>query len=212
MNRIVIAIDGPAQAGKGTLARKLAKYFGFIHVDSGAIYRAAVFHALMEGLDPEDGSDVAFALSLMPPSRLNEPGLRTEEIAKLTAKIAPHSEVREAANAFQYKLVAFSPRGAVVEGRDICTKVFPEAPFKFYLTASSQVRAERRLHALGPNSGAVLEELKMAIEARDHADSTREIDPLVRHPDACLIDSSELGVEEVFNAALSSIGDRIAKH
>ncbi|MEM8629994.1 MAG: (d)CMP kinase [Pseudomonadota bacterium] len=193
-----VAIDGTAAAGKGTLAREIARSFGFAHLDTGLLYRATGVKAA-EGLGP-----VAAAQSLTPED-LSRPDLRSGEAGKAASRVAALPEVRAALLAFQ-KQFARRPGGAVLDGRDIGTVICPEAEVKFFVTASDRVRAERRnaeLTAAGEDT--TLEAVLAALQSRDAADAARDTAPMRPAGDAVLLDTTEMSVEAAVAAAKAQI-------
>lgn len=198
---MVIAIDGPAGAGKSTVARALAERLGFIYLDSGAMYRCVALVALGAGADPDDPDAVtalAEGLDLdLVPDRVTLAGedvsdaIRTQEVAALASRVSVHPGVRAAMVARQRALVADGRW--VAEGRDIGAVVCPDAPLKVYLTASEQERARRRAAESGEDSAAVLS----AQRDRDERDRGRRHGALAAAPDAVELDTTGLSVEEV---------------
>ena len=211
----IIAIDGPAASGKGTLSKRLAADFGFAHLDTGALYRAVGLSVLCAGGDPADsaaGLRAAQALAL-DDRILGDPALRGDEAAQAASKVAAMPEVRAALLAFQRDFAARPPggRGAVLDGRDIGTVVCPEARAKLFITASVEVRAERRVRELRQAGhdvivATVLEDMR----ARDERDSRRAVAPLVPAVDAFVLDTSALDADQAFAAALTFIRLKIA--
>lgn len=205
----VIAIDGPAAAGKGTLARRLASELNFAYLDSGSLYRAVAALCLAQGVDPGDEAAAEAVARALTPADLKRPDLRTEATASAASVVAAHPKVREALLQFQRAFASHPPegkRGAVLDGRDIGTVVCPDAELKFFVTASAEARAERRHQELimgGEESiyARVLED----IEARDHRDSTRAVAPLKAADDAKLLDTSDMTIEEVFRSAMQEV-------
>ncbi len=203
MNSPIIAIDGPAAAGKGTLARRLAQHFGYAYLDTGLIYRAVGMKAKREGLEP------GLAAQGLSPADLDAPGLRTEEASQEASKVSSLPEVRAALLDFQRRFASHPPapaKGAVLDGRDIGTVVCPKAACKLFVTASPEARAQRRHKELlerGESSiyARVLEELR----ERDERDSTRAVAPLTPAQDATVLDTTELDADQVFAAALKLI-------
>lgn len=193
----IIAIDGPAGSGKSSVAKSLAKELGFLHVDTGAIYRSLACAAIESGIslsDPEAVSQLAASLTQINTS----PEIRTEKIGAAASQISQYPEVRANLLELQRRFGNQSKTGAVLEGRDIGTVVFPDAKFKFFLTASSEQRAKRRLLELQQRGepadyAEVLKELK----ERDERDKNRAVAPLVPAQDAFLIDTSESSLEQV---------------
>ncbi|AFO86457.1 (d)CMP kinase [Phaeobacter inhibens] len=196
-----VAVDGPAAAGKGTISRAVAAHFGFGHLDTGLLYRA-VGARMLAGDKPIDA-----ALALLPDD-LERPELRTAQVAQAASKVAVIAEVRAALVDFQR---AFARRagGAVLDGRDIGTVICPRAQAKLFVTASAEVRAQRRLQELmaagNPTSYAeVLEDVK----ARDARDTNRSESPLKPASDAVLIDTSALTIDEAVATAIAAIDAR----
>lgn len=202
----VIAVDGPAASGKGTLARKLAEHFGFHHLDTGLLYRAVG----LQVADRIDDQNAAIqAARGFNPSWLADPELRTDRVAQFASKVSAIPEVRTALLEFQHRFAA-TPPGAVLDGRDIGTVICPEAPVKLFVTAQVEVRAARRLKELQQTGvetiyAAVLQDL---ID-RDARDSKRAAAPLKVADGAFLLDTSALGPEDVFATALAWITPRI---
>ncbi|HRV63960.1 MAG TPA: d(CMP) kinase [Albidovulum sp.] len=189
-----VAIDGPAAAGKGTISRAVAAQFGFAHLDTGLLYRAV----------GAKGGDPVRAAQTLSDADLARPDLRTLAAGQAASRVATIPEVRAALVAFQR---AFARRegGAVLDGRDIGTVICPEAEVKLYVTASAQVRAHRRWLEVGGDEAQVLAEV---IE-RDKRDAERAVAPLKPAPDALVLDTSEMTVEEAVDAARAVIAARI---
>ena len=182
MRQFTVAIDGPAAAGKGTIGRALSARFGFLHLDTGMLYRA-VGARVMQGEAPEA------AARALTPADMTAPGLRTPEVAEAASRVAALPEVRAALVAFQ-RGFARRPGGAVLDGRDIGTVICPGAEVKLYVTASAEVRAHRRWLEEGGEEAVVLE----AVRARDARDAGRAEAPLRPADDAVLIDTSEMTI------------------
>ena len=197
-----VAIDGPAAAGKGTIARALAEHFGFAYLDTGLLYRAAARKA-MDGMDP-----VAAAKALSPHD-FERAGLRTAKVGQAASKIAALPKVRAALVEFQHKF-ARSEGGAVLDGRDIGTVICPEAEVKLFVTASDAVRAVRR-HAELVEKAADLTvaEVLADLQARDARDTERKVAPLLAAVDAVLLDTSEMTIAEAVAAAIAEIACRM---
>lgn len=209
MTSRVIAIDGPAGSGKSTTAREVSVQLGLSHVDSGALYRAVALAALDAGMDLDGPKIIELAKSLPVCLRLTENGYRPEvagvdvsrEIRsdRVTAHSSPVSalpEVREWVNEALREAVSFHPRGAVLDGRDIGSVVFPDAALKVYLTADEAERARRRLRQHGRSIDEVsVKETMTRMAGRDRADSTRAVAPLSVADDAVVIDTTNLTLE-----------------
>jgi len=207
LKAIIIAIDGPAAAGKGTLAVALAQHLGLPHLDTGLLYRAVGRLMLDEGRDcaGDDASDIAARLA---PSDLKRTDLRLPEVDRAASLVAAQPAVRAALLQRQRDFAA--THGAVMDGRDIGTAVFPHADIKLFVTASARARAVRRYqqyHDRDP-SPAALSQLEAEIEARDHIDSARHVSPLQRAEDAILIETDDLTPDQVLARAL----DIVARH
>lgn len=209
---MIIAIDGPAAAGKGTLARRLAEHLGFAYLDTGLLYRATGRKVLDAGDDPADAEAAEAVARRLDADDLVAPGLRTDDVARAASMVASVPGVRAALLDFQRRFAAEPPppyKGAVLDGRDIGTVVCPEAEVKLFVTASDEVRAERRakeLRQAGHDviTARVLQEMK----ERDARDQVRDIAPLVAAPDAVEIDTSGLDADQVFARALALITER----
>ena len=203
---IVIAVDGPAASGKGTLARNvMAAHFGLPHLDTGLIYRALAFTMLSRGLDPDDADAAAVVASSLDPSVLDNHALRTRAIGDLASRVAVHKAARAALVDFQRRF-AGQRGGAVLDGRDIGTVICPDATVKLFVTASPEVRAERRHRELAGRGEAVdFDAILADIRQRDARDSSRADAPLRQAEDAHLIDTSAMGIDEVVQEAINII-------
>jgi CMP/dCMP kinase len=193
-----VAIDGPAAAGKGTISKAVAAEFGFGHLDTGLLYRAVGWKVL-------HGFSAIEAAETLTPEDLAADDLRTPAVAQAASKVAVIAEVRAALVDFQR---AFARRagGAVLDGRDIGTVICPNAPIKLYVTASAEVRAERRWKELmGNGHDAVLEDVLTDVVARDARDRERAEAPLVAADDAVRIDTSDLTIDEAVAAACAAV-------
>lgn len=211
-----IAIDGPAGAGKSTIARAVAERMGLIYVDTGAMYRAITVFLLREQVNPEDTEAVAKKCEdaditiryqngeqvvLLNGENVNGL-LRTEEVSRLTSVVSAQPKVREKLKSLQHRLAKESD--CIMDGRDIGTCVIPDAEVKIYLTASSSVRAKRRYdEQLAKGMICDLEQIKADIEERDYRDMHREISPLRKAPDAILVDTSDMTIEQVIMHIIS---------
>lgn len=213
-----IAIDGPAGAGKSTIAKKVAKKMGYIYVDTGAMYRAMALFMIKQGIDPCDATSIEEACKIADISIEYRDGeqvvllngenvnayLRTEEVGNMASVTSVNAKVREKLVELQQKLA--KTKDVVMDGRDIGTVVLPNAEVKVYLTASSMVRAQRRaleLEAKGENTD--LSKIEADIIERDNRDMTRAISPLKQAEDATLIDSSYMTIDEVVEAILNLV-------
>lgn len=205
---MIIAIDGPAGAGKGTLAKTLAGRLGLRHLDSGALYRATAWQILCAGGDPADPGTAERAARSLDVTVLDAPELRRPEVGSAASVVAAIPAVRQALLDFQ-RAFARTPPGAVVDGRDIGTVVLPEAPVKLYVTASTAERARRRhQELLGRGEPSIYERVRAEIEARDARDSGRAVAPMRKADDAVEIDTTDLTPEEVLARALAVIDAR----
>ncbi len=212
--RLVVAVDGPAAAGKGTLARALAAALDLPYLDTGLLYRAVGRRALDAGLPPSgDASGQARALQ---PADLLRRDLRTPEVDRAASLVASQPSVRAALLAFQRGFGA--SHGAVLDGRDIGTVVFPDAPVKLFVTASLRARAERRWRQLHDATGldpaaqsAAIDAVQAELQARDAADAARQAAPLRAAADAVWIDSDRLDAGAVLREALRIVEARIAE-
>jgi cytidylate kinase len=197
---LVIAVDGPAASGKGTIAHGLAAYYRLPCLDTGLLYRAVgvITQRRTGGLDLDDAEWVARSLMA---DALDDPALRTRAAGDLASRVAAYAGVRAALLAFQ-RAFAAQPGGAVLDGRDIGTVIAPSAPAKLFVTARPEVRAQRRwgqLVAEGEQASfeAVLEDIRV----RDQRDTGRAAAPLVQAPDAVLLDTSDMSIDEAADAA-----------
>lgn len=217
-----IAIDGPAGAGKSTIAKRVAKELSFIYVDTGAMYRAVALYLLRNEIDGTDAEAVAGNCQSAEVSIRYENGeqvvilngenvnqyIRTEEVGNMASKTSANPAVRAHLLNLQRNLAA--KNDVVMDGRDIGTVVLPDAQVKIYLTASVETRAKRRYDEyLAEGESADLEEIKKDIENRDHQDMTREISPLRQAEDAVLVDSSLMNIDEVVAAILGIYKDKV---
>lgn len=205
-----VAIDGPAGAGKSTIAKLVAKEMGYIYVDTGAMYRGLAIHFLKKGVDPEEKEAVVEACRDAEVTIGYEDGvqqiylngenvtgmLRTEEVGNMASRTSAIPEVREKLLELQRSLA--SEKDVIMDGRDIGTNILPDADVKIYLTASVETRAKRRYDELKEKGESCdLEEIARDIKARDERDMTRDIAPLKKAEDAVLVDSSDMTIEEV---------------
>jgi cytidylate kinase len=206
---IVIAVDGPAASGKGTIARALATHFGLPHMDTGLLYRAVALNLWRWGGDPSSEFEALRACDMLSIDPADEE-LRSEPVSKIASAISAYPSVRTALRDRQQEF-AGQPGGAVLDGRDIGTVIAPNANVKLFLTASSEVRAQRRVRELLERGMAAhYEDVLADIRARDERDSHRAVAPLKQAPDALLLDTSELDIEEAKAEAIRLVGDRLA--
>jgi cytidylate kinase len=205
----VIAVDGPAASGKGTIARALASHLGLPHMDTGLPYRAVALNLWRWGGDPAIEFEALRAcdnLGLDP----DDPELRSEPVSKIASMISSYPSVRAALLKRQQDF-ASQAGGAVLDGRDIGTVIAPEADVKLFVTASPEVRAKRRLKELeGRGMQAHFDEVLADIRARDERDSTRDVAPLKPAADAILLDTSDLDVDAAIAEAIRLVEERLA--
>ncbi len=202
---MIIAIDGPAAAGKGTLAQKLAAHYRLPYLDTGLLYRLVGRVMAERGLDPDDGAAAGRIAAAIDPAELADPNLRGHEAGELASRVAVHPSVRSALLAFQRDF-ADRPGGAVLDGRDIGTAVCPHADVKIYVTASAEVRARRRTDELLAKGRAVdYATILSEIRERDRRDAGRVTAPLARAVDANELDTTDLDAEGAFRAALAIV-------
>ncbi len=202
---MIIAIDGPLASGKGTLARALALHFGLPHLDTGSIYRATALALIKNNIDPNDKAAAIKAAQNLDMSNIIDSELRTAQVGAGASVVAAIPEVRKALFDFQRNF-ASNPKGAVLDGRDIGTVICPDADFKFFVTARPEVRAQRRLkelHAAGEN--ITLEELTAQIIERDYRDANRADAPLKPTETSIMLDTSDMGIDEVIAKAIGII-------
>ena len=205
---MIIAVDGPAASGKGTIARALARHFGLPHLDTGVLYRAVGLATLRKGGDPADEAD-AFAACDFSDAMLCDPELRSEAAGASASRVSAHPAVR-AALIDRQRSFARQAGGAVLDGRDVGTIIAPEAEAKLFVTARPEVRAQRRhdeLERMGLHSR--LEAVLHDIQARDERDTGRKTAPLRQADDAILLDTSDLAIEAAIQRAISLVEARI---
>ena len=202
---MIIAIDGPAASGKGTLGKRLAGHYGLPHLDTGLIYRAVAKALLDAGHSPEDRMRARAAAEALDPSRFDEAALKAQAVGAAASLVSAIPEVRSVVLAFQRDFGRAAP-GAVLDGRDIGTVIFPDADVKIFVTASPEVRARRRAAELEQAGGRIDEgEVLADIRRRDERDSTRAIAPLKAAPDAYLLDTTHLDIDAAFRAAIDIV-------
>lgn len=206
---LVIAVDGPAASGKGTIARALAKHFGLPHMDTGLLYRAVALKLWRWGGDPSNEFEALRAcdeLGFDP----DDEELRSEPVSRIASRISTYSSVRDALLDRQ-RGFATQEGGAVLDGRDIGTIIAPDADVKLFVTASAEVRAQRRVRELLERGmPGHYEDVLLDIRARDERDTNREVAPLRQADDAILLDTSELDVDEAIAEAIRLVNERAA--
>lgn len=206
---LVIAVDGPAASGKGTIARALARHFGLPHMDTGLLYRAAALSLFRFGGDAGSEFEAARAVEGIAQIDPSDAELRSEVVGSIASRISTYPGVR-AALLERQRLFAMQADGAVLDGRDIGTVIAPNATAKLFVTASSEVRAQRRLAELTARGLTThFDDVLIDIRARDERDSGRSAAPLVKAEDADLLDTSDLSVEQAIAAAIALVERRI---
>ena len=218
MIELIIAIDGPSGAGKSTLSKLLAQRLGYIHLDTGAMYRCVALAAMTQGIDPGDQERLGTLAQQLKIEFVHTPtgdlvlldgqdvstAIRTPEVSLLTSKVSAALQVRAALVALQRRLGASG--GVVLEGRDIGTVVFPQAQVKFFLSATAAERGQRRYDELIAKGAKVsLPQTISEVAARDLADSEREHAPLLQADDAVVIDSTYLSIDEVLTTMVDIV-------
>jgi CMP/dCMP kinase len=202
---MIIAIDGPAASGKGTLGNLVAAHYRFAYLDTGTLYRAVARDTVARGEDPADPHAALASAKLLDPNTLGDPALRGPGLGEAASLVAKHSEVREALLAYQ-RAFAAAKQGAVLDGRDIGTVICPEAEVKLFVTATPEERARRRYRELKEAGMAMSEADVLAdIHRRDERDAGRAAAPLRRAPDAHLLDTTNLDIDAAFRAAIDLI-------
>ena len=210
---VVIAVDGTAACGKGTLARLLARHYRFAHLDSGALYRLVALGVIEANGDPGDEAHAVKAARAIEPARAVDPIIRSDVVGRAASQVAAIPAVRRELFDYQRRFAQRPPGGvggSVIDGRDIGTVIAPDATAKLFVDARPEVRAHRRwleLQALGiaRDEEAVLAELSI----RDAADRNRPISPLKQAVDAALLDTSDLGIDAAFAAALTLLDHKV---
>jgi cytidylate kinase len=224
--KLIIAIDGPVGSGKSTLARRVAELMGYVYVDTGAMYRALALKALGQGISFEGGDELLVALAQKTSIDLRAEGgtqrvlldredvtaaIRTPEVSQAASKIAVNAGVRHVLVAEQRR--AGERGGVVMEGRDIGSVVFPDAQLKIFLTASAETRAERRWREHQQKGDSIdLQKTLDEIRERDQRDKERSTSPLVKAPDAVVVDSTAMEPEEVARLVVMLAKDGGAKN
>jgi cytidylate kinase len=204
---MIIAIDGPAASGKGTIARQIAQIYGLHHLDTGLLYRAVAKAVLDAGYAPDDAERAIGAAAALDPKKFDEGALKTQRITEASSVVAAIPQVREALMNYQ-RAFAVQPPGAVLDGRDIGTVIAPGADVKLFVVASPEVRARRRVAELrGRGEAADEAEVLADLRRRDERDSRRTVAPLVQAPEAHLLDTTNLSIDAAFRAAIKIIED-----
>jgi cytidylate kinase len=202
---MIIAIDGPAASGKGTLGKRLAAHYGYRHLDTGLLYRAVARTLIDTGHKLDDAAQAAAAARALRPEQLETADLKSHAAGEAASVVSAIPEVRAALVAWQRDFAA-APPGAVLDGRDIGTVICPHAEVKIFVTAAPQVRARRRALELRQQGLAAAEDDILAdILRRDARDSSRPVAPLKPAPDAHILDTSELDVDTVLRRAIAII-------
>jgi CMP/dCMP kinase len=209
---IVIAVDGTAASGKGTLAKKLARHFSFAHLDSGSLYRLVAL-AVLESGGPASEAEAVAAAHAIDLTRAGEPAIRTDAIGRAASVVSAHPAVRAALLQFQRDFAARpvgESRGAVIDGRDIGTVICPDAAAKLFIDARPEVRARRRwLELEGLGIGKDEAELLAELVERDKRDRERPVSPMMPAADAVVLDTSEMSIDAVFAAALGIVAPKL---
>jgi CMP/dCMP kinase len=210
VDRLIIAVDGPAASGKGTIGKALARHFGLSHMDTGALYRAVGLAVLRRGARADDAHAAEAAAAALDLSLLEDAALRDAATSEASSAVAVHPGVRAALLRLQHDF-AHQPGGAVLDGRDIGTVIAPDATAKLFVTASPEVRAERRRAELARRGEQRAFEAVLAdIHARDARDSGRSAAPLLQAADAALLDTSDLTIDAAVQRAVALVESRIA--
>jgi cytidylate kinase len=208
---MIIAIDGPAASGKGTLAKRIAEHFGYACLDTGLLYRAVARDVVAGGHSLEDEAAAARAAARLDTATLDDPELRSPSAGEAASVVARFPPVRKALLDLQRGFARQEP-GAVLDGRDIGTVVCPDADIKIFVTAALEVRARRRFHELKDRGEPVtLAGVTEVIRRRDERDAGRADAPMRAAPDADLLDTTDMDIEAAFEAAVGLIKRRIAR-
>ncbi len=202
---MIIALDGPAASGKGTLARRIARELGYAHLDTGKLYRAVGMAVLRRGGDPSDATAAEVAARALDPDTLDDPELASDEAAQAASRVSAIPAVRAALLDMQHAFAARSP-GAVLDGRDIGTVVCPDADIKLYVIASDEIRAQRRhKELLDRGKASIYARVLQDLKERDARDSARSVAPMKPAEDAMVLDTTALDAEAAYAAAMEHI-------
>jgi cytidylate kinase len=202
---MIVAIDGPAASGKGTLGKMIAAHYGLAHLDTGKLYRAVARDMLESGADPADVEAALAATRALDLTTLSDPSLMQGRLGEAASIVASHPEVRRVLLGYQRRFAGQQP-GAVLDGRDIGTVVCPDADVKLFVTATPEVRARRRYLELNAAGNVVSEADVLAdIRRRDERDQNRAVAPLIQAEDAVLLDTTNLAIDAAFKAAIALI-------
>ena len=202
---MIIAVDGPAASGKGTIGKMVAGRYGLAYLDTGSLYRAVARNTMASGGDPSDARAALASAKALDPATLGDPALRGPGLGEAASLVAKHAEVRAALLAYQREF-ARAPQGAVLDGRDIGTVICPDADVKLFVTATPEERARRRYLELKQAGITVSEQEGLAdIRRRDERDKNRAAAPLRKAPDAYLLDTTNLDIDAAFRAAVDLI-------
>ena len=202
---MIIAIDGPAASGKGTLGKRIATYYGLAHLDTGKLYRAVARDTLAMGKSPADAGAALIAAKALDLTTLGDPHLMDDGLGEAASIVASHPRVREELLAYQRAFARRKP-GAVLDGRDIGTVICPDADVKLFVTAAPEERARRRYRELREAGNGISEaEVLSDIRRRDDRDKNRAAAPLVQAEDAVLLDTTNLDIDAAFKAAIDLI-------
>jgi cytidylate kinase len=202
---MIVAIDGPAAAGKGTLAKRLAEHYALPYLDTGLLYRLVGRMMAARNLDPDDAVAASRVAATIDPADLADPHLRGHETGELASRVAVHPGVRSALIDFQ-RAFAARPGGAVLDGRDIGTTIAPQADVKIFVTAAPEARARRRTDELrAKGRGVEYERILAEIRERDARDAGRATAPLAQAADAYLLDTTDMDIETAFRTAVDIV-------
>jgi cytidylate kinase len=202
---MIIAIDGPAASGKGTLGKRIARHYGLAHLDTGLLYRAVAYDLIQAGKPLTDEPAAAIAARKLDVEALDDEKLRGAEMGSAASQVAAYPAVRAALVQLQ-RAYAARPEGAVLDGRDIGTVICPSADVKLFVTATPEERAKRRFKELsGRGDSITFNEVLADIRARDDRDTSRAVSPLKQAEDASLLDTTKMDIDAAFQAAVAII-------